>query len=726
MNKIKTFIYSILVFLFVFSFNSRVVKAYLTSSDEKTNVFKIAELKELVYQYFYLDDTDNEVQAKNSESTKKFVGMQINIVDTLVESDCENIKHYINDVLYNSNTYTVVDDATIKEVCKLNKYNVVIKSYTIDKDDNKVLVNTDTKSLNKDRVVNLNTNHIDADYDEVKYYIGADELDSANHTVVGDVEIERDYHLKEYTITHKYSYIDENNQKHSLQSDEVGIYNKGDVITIGNNPLNVDYDHIGYLVNNSDYTENTYEVTGNATIEDVYYLNVYNITYNLDGGTLNNPKTSYTSMTETFNLPTPTKANNKFKGWCVGSDCSETYTVTKGSTGNIEVTADWVRIYNVTHNNGNYTFDGEATAEEGSSYTATATLNGDSYFRGVTVTMNNRTLTEGRDYTYTTSGDSASITVNNVNGDININVTTSNWWCLLKGTEVMLWDGSYKKIENITYNDLLKVWNHDTGTYGYEYPAWIEKAGVSNKYTKVTFSDGSELKVVGNHSIFSKTQNKYVNIRSDEFKVGDQVVNLKDGISYVTVTSIEDVEEEVKYYHVITNRYFNMITNNMLTTYEIYNNVSNYHGFGENMKWIKYPSSNELLSYEELIRKFGYVDKYLYKAFKMEDINYGLTNGLISVNDLNDLFNNYLMNNDRKVEPYKDNDGVRLWMVTTSDDSDPDDASHQMRESSVYVVPAPNNSNGFKYWYNHSDNKYYNPGDMIEVDSSMYLEAIYE
>ena len=37
-----------------------------------------------------------------------------------------------------------------------------------------------------------------------------------------------------------------------------------------------------------------------------------------------------------------------------------------------------------------------------------------------------------------------------------------------------------------------------------------------------------------------------------------------------------------------------------------------------------------------------------------------------------------------------------------------------------------NNEENFLYWYNHSDNKYYNPGDEIEVDSSMYLEAIYE
>ena len=725
MNKIKTFIYSILVFLFAFSFNSRVVKAYFTDSPEgKINNFTIAEIKELLYQYFFIDDTDAEVQAKNSVTTKEFAGIQLNIVDALADSDCENIKHYIDDVLYNSNTYTVVDDATIKEVCKLNRYNVVIKSYTIDKDDNKVLVNTDTKSLNKDRVVNLNTNHIDADYDEVKYYIGADELDSANHTVAGDVEIERDYHLKEYTITHKYSYIDENNQKHSLQSDEVGIYNKGDIITIGNNPLNVDYDHIGYLVNNSDYTENTYEVTGNATIEDVYYLNVYNITYNLDGGTLNNPKTSYTSMTETFNLPTPTRTYYNFNGWCVGSDCSNTYTVTKGSTGDIEVTADWEKImYTVTHSGNNYTYNGPTEIGAGETIVATATGNFNLLYaiNGVTVTMGGRTL-NNNEFSYSNQQYTYTINIPNVTGNVNIDVSVG-FNCVAEGTKVMLWDGSYKNVENITYNDLLKVWNHDTGTYGYEYPAWIEKAGSAGGYIKLTFSDGNELKVVGDHSIFSKTLNRYVNINSDELKVGDQVVNLKDGISYVTVTSKEIIEEEVKYYHVISSRYFNLITNDLLTTYEIYDNISNFMGFDKKMKWQIADIVREDLYIEE---DFKELDSYLFKTFRLGELKYLVKNRMITIEEMNNLFDNYLMDSNKKVIPPRDKSGKYLWMVTTSDDENPSDKSHQLVEGSTYEVPMPVEQENFKYWYNHSDNKYYNPGDMIEVDSSMYLEAIYE
>ena len=76
--------------------------------------------------------------------------------------------------------------------------------------------------------------------------------------------------------------------------------------------------------------------------------------------------------------------------------------------------------------------------------------------------------------------------------------------------------------------------------------------------------------------------------------------------------------------------------------------------------------------------------------------------------------------------PATNNNGTRLWMVTTSDDTDLSNTSHQLEEGTIYTVPTPNNEEGFVNWYNSSDNKYYNPGDTIEVYGGMHLTAIYE
>ena len=145
--------------------------------------------------------------------------------------------------------------------------------------------------------------------------------------------------------------------------------------------------------------------------------------------------------------------------------------------------------------------------------------------------------------------------------------------------------------------------------------------------------------------------------------------------------------------------------------------------FGNNLKWKNTDVvRSDMFTYDD----FTYLDKYLFKVFRLEETKYLLNTGLVTQEQFNDLYNNYLMDNDKKVIPPKNDEGKYLWMVTTSDDNNPDDISHQMVEDSTYIVPTPNNNNNFKYWYNHSDNKTYQPGDTIIVDSSMYLEAIYD
>ena len=544
--------------------------------------------------------------------------------------------------------------------------------------------------------------------------------------------------LKE--VTYEYYYLDENDNEVQVQNSNTNNVFVGSQISINDTLTSLDCNNIKHYVNGSLYNGSTYTITGDTTIKEVCELNRYTITYNLNNGTLNNPKTTYTSMTETFDLPTPTRNGYAFDGWCNGNtNCnnpSKPYTVTKGSIGNITVRAQWHQAtrYRVTYSGDTRYYSHSPSgnnvyAYEGETFETDITLNDSDYsISSVTITMGGRTLNESQ-YTYTGSGVNYHLSIPNVSGAITINIqvnTSGGGGCLVEGTEILLWDGTTKKIEDITYNDLLKVWNYETGTYGYEYPAWIEKEGTIGEYTKVTFSDGTVLRIAKDHRLFSKRLNKYVNINSGDLKVGDKVVSLKDGIGYVTVESIEQVNEEVKYYHIITERYFNMIAEGLLTTYEIDDDVSsNYKGFGENLVWNNTTPEEQKLSYDEFINMFGYVDKYLYKTLKLEDFKYAIDNGLIDLEAISSIVKTYMFGNDYKVLPPKDSDGVYLWMVTTSDDENPNDIVHQKRDSSVYIVPTPKNSNGFKYWYNHSDNKRYQPGDMVEVDSSMYFEAVY-
>ena len=68
----------------------------------------------------------------------------------------------------------------------------------------------------------------------------------------------------------------------------------------------------------------------------------YSISYNLNGGSLNGQKTSYT-VADSFTLPTPTKTGYTFTGWTGsnGTTLQKTVTVSKGTRGNLSYTANW-------------------------------------------------------------------------------------------------------------------------------------------------------------------------------------------------------------------------------------------------------------------------------------------------------------------------------------------------------------------------------------------------
>ena len=131
MNKKSNIIYSILVFLFAFSFNSGVVKAYFTDKpEEKVNTFTIAELKEVTYVYSYIDENDNKHTLKDSETEKYFIGSTITLADKIDNTiDYDQVKIYVDNNEYTSNSYVVNDDTTVEYVYYLNRYTI---TYNLD------------------------------------------------------------------------------------------------------------------------------------------------------------------------------------------------------------------------------------------------------------------------------------------------------------------------------------------------------------------------------------------------------------------------------------------------------------------------------------------------------------------------------------------------------------------------------------------------------------------
>ena len=137
---------------------------------------------------------------------------------------------------------------------------------------------------------------------------------------------------------------------------------------------------VTYSLNGTALSGNTFTMPANdnGTVSATLTPITYNITYELDGGTVvpANP-TTYTVETQTFTLNNPTKEGYTFTGWTGsnGNTPQTTVTINQGTTGDLSYTAHWtLTTYTIT-----YDLDGGSLATANpTTYditTATFTLN---------------------------------------------------------------------------------------------------------------------------------------------------------------------------------------------------------------------------------------------------------------------------------------------------------------------------------------------------------------
>ena len=134
--------------------------------------------------------------------------------------------------------------------------------------------------------------------------------------------------------------------------------------------------------------------------------------------------------------------------------------------------------------------------------------------------------------------------------------------CLVAGTLMSLANGTQKKIEDVTYDDVLSVWNFDLGELSEARPLWVKRKQTSSAYTLLKFSDGTELRTVGHH-IFNKQAGEFTKIITDDTPVGTVTVNEQG--QEITIVSKELVNDVVDYYNIWTQYHLNAYANGVLT-----------------------------------------------------------------------------------------------------------------------------------------------------------------
>lgn len=309
--------------------------------------------------------------------------------------------------------------------------------------------------------------------------------------------------------------------------------------------------------------------------------------------------------------------------------------------------------------------------------------------------------------------------------------------CLIEGTMITLANGDKKAIEDITFDDLLLIWNYDLGCFDYAYPIWIEKAAMTTSYTEVTLANGSVIGAVDEHGIFNADLNKFVNMCeiSDEFYVGCNVVVYGEDdngnmiLTQSMVTKIETVYEKVNYYQVSTTNYYNVFANDILTVEgNVY--LSNRYGFNNNVKWDselrRYAIENGY-PYEEFS---DIIDYYLFIGLAVNEGKFLVDLGYLTEEEFRFFVINEVANMDDLISPnivIKDGVQCRVWSVTTSTAGN---ISNPVKvvESEMFVLPDAQMMDGktFIGWRSSADGKIYNSGDSVVIWFGTHFTAIYE
>ena len=220
---------------------------------------------------------------------------------------CTNVKAYFK-----------ADDARVNEFKLAPLIDLTLEYYYIDDVDARI----EFKPAEHERVFRGTVYHIgedvstELDYSDVSYYVNGNLYTDSTYTILANSTIAQVYMLNRYDVIFNYSYIDEYDQEHELKPSVTRVLNKGRVITLGENLEDEDYSQVKYLINDEFYNGSTYTTQGPDTIGELYYLNRYNITYDLDGGTVDSPNpTVYTARTGTITLNNPHKDKYEFLGW---------------------------------------------------------------------------------------------------------------------------------------------------------------------------------------------------------------------------------------------------------------------------------------------------------------------------------------------------------------------------------------------------------------------------
>ncbi|WIF87966.1 hypothetical protein [Acholeplasma laidlawii] len=219
--------------------------------------------------------------------------------------------------------------------------------------------------------------------------------------------------------------------------------------------------------------------------------------------------------------------------------------------------------------------------------------------------------------------------------------------CVVDGTLITLADGSQKPVEELTGDEMLLVWNLETGTFD-EAPIAVNYAESFHDYEIIHlhFSDGTDVKIIDEHAFWDFDLNRYAFINKDNaqeylghwFK--KQITDADGNLTWTKVELIDvDIKQEyTRAWSPITYEHLSFYANGMLSmTGEIGGIVNTFEVSPDTMKidedaYLADIEEYGLFTYEEFAQLIN-VPEEMFDAFQAKYLKVSIGKGHITLEE---------------------------------------------------------------------------------------------
>lgn len=229
--------------------------------------------------------------------------------------------------------------------------------------------------------------------------------------------------------------------------------------------------------------------------------------------------------------------------------------------------------------------------------------------------------------------------------------------CLVEGTEILMFDGSSKAVENLEVGDLVTVFNHETGKLDTSPVIFVthkKEEPVLCEVINLVFEKNIWLKIAKEHALFDKTNNKYVLISKNncyKFVGHEFLIIINGNIRTAKLKSASSSVERKRMFCPVTAFHMNLFANNLLTMPSLPYGISGLYNIFELDKTLKYDTEKKrldiekygLYTYEEFIKLIN-ISRDAYDVSPAVYLKVSLGKGLISEEEIM-LVVKFLLNN---------------------------------------------------------------------------------